>query len=181
MTEINIWTFKDNIREISRPNRFTAKFEGAVDLISYDYDDSFVYLISKASIPKKDISGPIFHYKGTQTTLSGDYKPEAIVVTFWNDAEWRGRTFIENWMDGIKNIKDESAGFRTASVSEYRNSGVNLIITQYGGSKDEILAKYSMSNVVPYSISNIELSHIEVDTFEEFTVDFNFTSFKRIQ
>lgn len=172
---ITLRDFTSQIKDVARPNRFILTFDNP------DFGD-LMFNVSKASIPKKDITGPVLKYRGTSLILAGDYKHDPLGVTFINDRDWKARKFIENWLEDIVKFETQSGGTifnKRRLVKDYRFQH-SATLTQLGRHKNDKLAVYKFANIVPMDISEIELDMSGENTIEEFTVSFQYSFWERL-
>lgn len=170
---IKLQDFKSNLKNVVRSNRFLALFTGEIstpDILELKF------LISKASLPKQDITGPIVRYRGTSITLDGDLKKEPIILTFINDSEWKARGFVENWLDSI--VSHEETSNERKDTIDYR-FGSQLQLQQLGKDGSDILAIYTFFDVVPLDYTEIELDQSAENTIEEFSASFHYSTWVR--
>jgi len=168
--------FRSNVKDIARPNRWLLAIEGPA-ITQFTLPTNFQFLVSKAQIPKRDTTGPIMKYRGTSLTLSGDYKKDPLVMTLWNDIEWKARDFFENWLDFLHKITEDN--IRTdLTDSRFSNS---IIIRPLGPELTNLddLAKYRFKEIMPVEISEIELDQGTENGLQEFTVSFQYSHWVR--
>lgn len=171
--------FRANVKDIARPNRFLITISGLI-LSKQGVNrlpDNYKFVTQKASIPKLDINGPKISYRGTSMILSGDYKKDPLVLTFWNDITWDNRNFFESWMEyivngGTLNQRKNNADFRI---------GTSIFVDQIGqGSREDIIGAYQFFDVAPLDISEIALDQTTDNALEEFSVTFQYSRWKNI-
>lgn len=165
--------FSSHIRDIARANRFLVEMLGPA-VRQFNLPDNFKFLVSKAQIPKKDITGPIMRHRGTQIILTGDYKKDPLVLTFWNDIDWSARDFFEDWMQLL--LDTSEVNFRLDQSVERHTNDIRITPR---GPVHEVLAFYTFKNVQPMEISEIELDMGGENTLQEFTVSFNYSHFEK--
>lgn len=172
---ITLAEFRAQIEDVARPNRFLVTLGNPWSGVTVP--TNFEYTASKATIPKVDLSGPTIKYRGTSLMLSGDYKKDPLVVTFWNERKWEARKFFEDWMASYFNYNLQDNARRSLSAMRF-NTWIK--IKQLGRSEADVLAEYEMHNVVPLEISEMELDHASENSVEEFTVTFHYSHFERL-
>ena len=164
--------------DIARPNRFITEIilnqrtKEGIGII--EVPKNLIFYNNKASIPKKDVSGPQIKYKGMSLTLAGDYKVEPIILSFWNDAKFEGRIFFEKWLE---QQVDTSINKREFFI--FNRLGNKLKLKQIGNSGD-IIAEYEYEDIIPLEISEIDLDQSASDTLQEYTVTFHFSKWSKI-
>ena len=100
--------YKSIIKSVARTNRFEVNIQGGIpgdcaNAVGLDLTN-FKFYVTKISIPKIDISGPVVKFKGSSLIIQGDYKKEPLNISLWNDEENKARSFFETWMQKITNI-----------------------------------------------------------------------------
>jgi len=102
--------------------------------------------------------------------LTGDREFETWDSTFINDTSFNIRTAIENWMNAMNNLEDNTG---LANVSDYTS---NVLIKQLG--RDNVILKtYTLINCMPTVIAPIDLSMETASAIEEFAVTWRYTHF----
>lgn len=184
---ITLEDFRSNVAAIARTNRFTVEFIGP------SFDDftipvNYKFLVNKATIPRKDISGPIIKYRGNTMMISGDFKKEVLNISFWNDDKFGTRKFFDRWMSTIFDTTGRVATGDGTSLAirqplSQTRMGNNLILTPLGygvkttpeGIEGEKLRRYEFENIVPVELGSIELDMSNPDTVQEFQVVFQYS------
>lgn len=174
--------FRNSFEEVARPNRFKVIFTGGEmdEYRSALTQQNMVFWCTKIQTPKIDISGPVIKYMGRSAMLAGDVKEMTTSLTFINalgaQGQASGRNFFENWMTKIVN---HNIFTEDQTVSKYLQ-GNNITIykygTQFANNEPVENASYFLYNVLPVSLSELDLDVGSSDTLEEYTVEFRYTS-----
>lgn len=169
MPLLQLDAFKANLNDIAKPNRFYVQFTGdPVNLNEADY-----YFVKGAAIPGKSFGEIELNWMGYKYKIAGDPVFNDINITFYNDIPYPGMTSIRekfiNWMNMISN---DASNIRASHLS-YKCS---IVIHQLN-SAGMPAQSYTLVNAHPKDMSDIDLNMDSVDSLEEFTVSFSYSSF----
>lgn len=164
MAILGVNDFKSKLRGGgARPNlfqvilTFPAYVTGDVELASF--------LIKAAQMPASTMGTIPVPYRGRQLQIAGDRVFEPWSVTVINDTDFKIRQSMEQWMNGI-NAHQANTGL--TNPADYQ---VDAAVQQLD--KDaSVLYEYRFRGIFPTAISSIDLSYENVDTIEEFGVEF---------
>jgi len=107
-------------------------------------------------------------YFGRKIKLAGDRTFQDWTITVMNDEDFLVRDSIESWHTQINSIQNN---LLSTSFDGNLYKSATGTITQYG--KDgSILKSYSMVNMFPVDVSQVDLSWNATDQFESFQVTF---------
>ena len=121
------------------------------------------FMIKGAQIPGDTIGLITVNYRGRQVKLAGNRTFEDMTFTIINDENFKIRTAMEKWMNGI----NSHVGNTGSSVpTDYMT---DMIIQQLN-QNDEVIKTYYLRGAFPVSITPIDLSFDTVDAIEEFSV-----------
>lgn len=177
MTELQ--SYITALGDVAKTNRFTLELAGPnlpTGFITNIADLKF--FVTKATIPKMDITGPDVKFRGTSIKLAGDYKKEPLEIGLINDTAWNVRGFFEDWLKQIKNtvtnITDSNDNQRfgiSAIVKSLDNAVETSAMTAY--------ATYTFNNIMPMDISQIDLDMGQANAIQTFTVSFHYDTWER--
>lgn len=147
----------------ARPNLFQvilgfpAYVDGDTELASF--------MCKAAALPASTMNPiPVF-FRGRQLQIAGDRTFEPWTITVINDTNFNIRRSMEQWMNGI-NAHEANVGV-TNPLDYQRDLRVQQL------DKDgSVLYEYIFRGTFPTNISTIDLSYENIDTIEEFTVEF---------
>lgn len=172
MPQADLESFKANLLDLARPNRFMIAIEEEDNNFGFSDDDW--YFCKACSIPGKTMGEIELNWQGHKYKLAGDPTFNDVTVTFWNNIEEDGeetvRDKFENW---FHNISDDPANIREVH-NKYKCS---VFIKQLDG-QNNVIKTYKLVNAHPKDLGEIELSMESVDTVEEFTVVFSYSYFE---
>jgi hypothetical protein len=169
--------FRSNVKSVARTNRFLVEFSGpTIDKIELPTRTKF--LANKATVPKKDVNGPVIKFKGNSMMLTGDFKKEPLTIGFLNDETWKTRRFFEVWMHLLFNSTDrETEPVRTPMSQTRFGNSIKVIPlgSEVVSGEGKKLRDYEFFNVVPVELSSIELDMGTADQLQEYTVQFQYS------
>ena len=169
-------TYKDNIRELARPNRFaiTLLFPTAVNTpVDFSKNNPLCsFLLQSASIPDRSFNEIEMKYYGMSYKFPGGEIVQDLTLSFYNDANFEMRDMFEQWANLVNNRKTSVK----ASLNELFSNGT-LQVHQLSGNNSKV-ATYEFVNPYPKTVDQIELSMENYDTVETFQVVFGYSYFR---
>ena len=127
--------------------------------------DKIPFLVKAAALPASNISPVEVPFRGRVLKVAGERTFDTWTVTVLNDTDFRIRTSMEQWMNGISRLTNGSG---EVNPSDYTaDANVDQL-----GRNGEIHRRYNFVVLFPTNISEIPLSFDTTDTIEEFTVEF---------
>ena len=149
-----------------RANRFKVFIPRAGNKIEF--------LCKAANIPAGTLGEVIVPFRGHNLKLAGERTFEDWQITVINDVEFSVRSGLEAWQEEIQAL-DSGEG---STTTDYL---ISRAFVEQLNKDDSVLARYEFFNMFPKNIGAIELSYDTVDALEEFTVDFTFSHWERVQ
>jgi len=171
---------RPNLFEVSIPKLPTAAVEAGAEWEA-ETSKAFRFLCKTAALPASNISPIDIPFRGRILKVAGDRTFDPWTITIINDENFKIRTALELWMNGISKL-DNNTGATTPN--EYMT---NASVYQLGrGEKAESSKNYESSGnapldplriytffgIFPTNIGAIDLSYDSSDTIEEYTVEF---------
>lgn len=126
---------------------------------------SLPFLVKAANLPASNITPVEVPFRGRVLKVAGERTFDTWTVTVLNDTDFKIRTIMEQWMNGISRLTNGSGETNPADYD------ADLYVSQLDRNGDE-LRKYKFVGCFPTNISEIALSYDTTDTIEEFTVEF---------
>jgi len=123
------------------------------------------FLVKAANLPASNITPVEVPFRGRILKVAGERTFDTWTVTVLNDTDFKIRTIMEQWMNGISRLTNGSGETNPADYD------ADLYVSQLDRNGDE-LRKYKFVGCFPTNISEIALSYDTTDTIEEFTVEF---------
>ena len=123
------------------------------------------FMVKAANLPASNITPVEVPFRGRILKVAGERTFDTWTVTVLNDTDFKIRTAMEQWMNGISRLSNGSGETNPASYT------ANADVTQLGRNGGT-LRQYNFKGLFPTNISEIALSMDTTDTIEEFTVEF---------
>ena len=192
----NISQFKSKLRGGgARPNLFEVAIPNFPDYVgaAYNNDDksNLRFMCKAAALPASNIAPIDVPFRGRILKVAGDRTFDPWTITVINDEDFRLRTALEAWGNGISKL-DNATG-ATAPTSYMQDAYVyqlgrgstiaseNPVNNVSGAGPTDsanVLRAYKFIDIFPTNISEIALSYDTGDTIEEFTVEFQVQYFE---
>jgi len=174
----NVSTFLGRIGQGVKPNMFLVdvKFPDTLDKTS---EQELINVMCKsAALPGSNLGVIEVPFRGRTVKIAGDRTFDTWTATFFNDKDFKLRSFFEQWANSINTHDDNTAPLFTPNKS----SGYmgELIVKQLekdtsdGGS---VLREYTLVHCFPTNVSPIDLAYDSNDQIEEFTVEWQYSYF----
>jgi hypothetical protein len=128
------------------------------------------FMIKAASLPGQTITEIPVNFRGRQLFLAGDRVFETWTTTVINDTNFAVRRSMENWMNGINNLVQNTG---EDNVSNYTS---DMRIEQLDRN-NQILYTYRLKTCWPTVIAPIDLNYDTVSEIETFDVTWRYTEF----
>ena len=174
----NVSSFLQNIGQGVKPNMFLVdvKFPDVLDKGS---EQELINVMCKsAALPGSNLGVIEVPFRGRTVKIAGDRTFDTWTATFFNDKDFKLRSFFEQWANSINTHDDNTAPLFTPNKSDgYMGE---LIVKQLekdttdGGS---ILRQYTLVHCFPTNVSPIDLAYDSNDQIEEFTVEWQYSYF----
>ena len=135
------------------------------DLTTDQVASKLPFLVKAAALPASNITPVEVPFRGRVLKVAGERTFDSWTVTVLNDADFRVRTVLEEWMNGISRLTNGSG---EVDPSDYTADASVDQLSRNG----DVLRRYNMVGMFPTNVSEIPLSMDTTDTIEEFTVEF---------
>lgn len=167
---IALGDFKENLRDICRPNRFQVNLSGNIPDSLFDPTDFF--FVKACSIPGKTLGEIELGWGGYKYKIAGDPTFNDVTVTFLNEISRNGNSTHDKFLEWMNLISTDTSNTRMIH-SEYK-CNVNIFQLDFNG---DVVGTYVLEHAHPKDISEIALSMDSNDTVEEFNVVFSYSYF----
>ena len=131
------------------------------------------FMVKGANLPASNVAQIEVPFRGRVLKIAGDRTFDSWTVTVINDTDFAIRSAMENWMNGINNVADNTG---LVTPSDYQTSAFVHQLDRDGS----VLRSYRFHGVFPTQVAPIELSY-DAQGIQEFTVEFQvqyWTAFK---
>lgn len=170
--------FRANLKP-ARPNLFIAYLDGAPDFgVDSDIKNTFSFRVEQAEFPGKTIATQDVVGAGTPIRLASEITYADITLTIICSDDFKERKYFENWMDEILGTPNTSSNRRPGryGLLRYYNDyakGKEMRIVQLNAKGDQIFT-YKLHDIYPIAMSTMTASWEESNTYQRFTVTFNY-------
>ena len=157
----------------ARPNLFEVELVFPQGLAEQAAEERGRFLVKAANLPASNINVIDVPFRGRNLKIAGDRTFDSWTVTVINDTDFAIRSSMENWMNGINNVADNTG---LVTPSDYQASAFVHQLDRDGS----VLRSYRFHGVFPTQVAPIELSY-DAQGIQEFTVEFQvqyWTAFK---
>ena len=167
---MNIREFKTQLADGgARPNQFKVT-------IPFPYggaEGSQQLLISGAAMPASTVNPVITQYRGREVKFAGERIFDPWTITVINDSDMALRGSFEKWMNEINDLGDNSGDLAWANY-------VCDITVEHLDRNDDTLPNGNiiLEEAFPINMSEIALQYAQNDIIEEFTVTFQYQSYR---
>tara|TARA_X000000368_G_scaffold107833_1_gene83796 strand:- start:352 stop:972 length:621 start_codon:yes stop_codon:yes gene_type:complete len=177
-TKLN--NFLSKIGEGVKPNMFVVDISWPQDLDNRPEGDNreLVNLLCKSTaLPASNIGVIEVPFRGRTVKIAGDRTFDTWSATFFNDKDFKIRTYFEKWLEQINTHESNNAPLFVPTNS---NAGYMASVKVKQMRKDDresgsILRQYDLLHAFPTSVSQIDLAYDSNDQIEEFSVEFQYS------
>lgn len=140
-------------------------FQVRIDTKNSGANQIVPFMVQSAQIPSSNLGTIRVPYFGRILKLAGDRTFDPWSVSIINDEDFKIRDAMESWSNSINRYQ-----LNVRQLREYKSDAT---VIQYG--KDgSVLREYKFVGIYPATISQIELSWGDVDTYQSFQVQFEY-------
>ena len=126
--------------------------------------DKARFLVKAANLPASNISDITVPFRGRILHVAGDRTFDSWTITVINDTDFAIRSAMENWMDAINRVSDNTGSTDPAS---YQADATVFQLDRSG----ETLRSYRFYDIFPTQVAPINLSY-DTEGIQEFTAEF---------
>jgi hypothetical protein len=178
MASSNVSQFLSTIGQGVKPNMFLINIQFPSQ-INGGKDQNLTNILCKsAALPGSNLGVIEVPFRGRTVKIAGDRTFDTWTTTFFNDKDFKLRTYFEEWANSINTHEGNTAPlFRPNNSEGYM---AELQVDQL--EKDEspegaILRRYILKHCFPTNVSQIDLAYDSNDQIEEFTVEWQYSYF----
>ena len=177
-TKLN--NFLSKIGEGVKPNMFVVDISWPTDLDNKPEGDNreLVNLLCKSTaLPASNIGVIEVPFRGRTVKIAGDRTFDTWSATFFNDKDFKIRTYFEKWLEQINTHESNNAPLfvPTNSTAGYMASVKVKQMRKDDRESGSILRQYDLLHAFPTSVSQIDLAYDSNDQIEEFSVEFQYS------
>lgn len=165
MADIKLDSFKNQLKDTCRPNRFWVTIVG--NSTTAWEEQPFSFMVKSFVLPDKTIGEITLNYQGMQSKMAGDITFSDVTMTVHVDDAMKIKQYFEDLMEEIIFVGTEGENTRTLA-NEYK---AEIIVEQLGRTGNPV-ATYHLLGAWPKNMNSIELSHDSTDTPMDMQIDF---------
>ena len=177
-TKLN--NFLSKIGEGVKPNMFVVDISWPTDLDNKPEGDNreLVNLLCKSTaLPASNIGVIEVPFRGRTVKIAGDRTFDTWSATFFNDKDFKIRSYFEKWLEQINTHESNNAPLfvPTNSTAGYMATVKVKQMRKDDRESGSILRQYDLLHAFPTSVSQIDLAYDSNDQIEEFSVEFQYS------
>ena len=178
MASSNVSQFLSTIGQGVKPNMFLINIQFPAE-ISGGKDINLTNLLCKsAALPGSNLGVIEVPFRGRTVKIAGDRTFDTWTATFFNDKDFKLRTYFEEWANSINTHEGNTAPLFIPNNSDGYMAELQVDQLEKDASEEgTILRRYSLKHCFPTNVSQIDLAYDSNDQIEEFTVEWQYSYF----
>jgi hypothetical protein len=179
MASSNVSQFLQTMGQGVRPNMFLIdiNFPQAIALQSEDQQLTNI-LCKSAALPGSNLGVIEIPFRGRTVKIAGDRTFDTWTTTFFNDKDFKLRSFFEQWANSINTHEGNTAPLFTPNNSDGYMADLGVKQLEKDASEEgAILRQYTLKYCFPTNVSPIDLAYDSNDQIEEFSVEWQYSYF----
>ena len=179
MASSNVSQFLQTIGQGVKPNMFLIDVQFPATLAKQTEDQNLTNLLCKsAALPGSNLGVIEVPFRGRTVKIAGDRTFDTWTATFFNDKDFKLRSFFEQWANSINTHEGNTAPLFVPnnSAGYMADLGVKQL-EKDASAEGAILRTYSLKYCFPTNVSQIDVAYDSNDQIEEFTVEFQYSYF----
>ena len=177
MASSNVSTFLQRIGQGVKPNMFLVDVQFPSTL-SHTEDQELINVLCKsAALPGSNLGVIEVPFRGRTVKIAGDRTFDTWTATFFNDKDFKLRSFFEQWANSINTHDDNTAPLFRPSNDGYMASLFVKQLEKDASAEGAVLRTYQLHHCFPTNVSPIDLAYDSNDQIEEFTVEWQYSFF----
>ena len=179
MASSNVSQFLQTIGQGVKPNMFLINiaFPEAIKLESEDQKLTNI-LCKSAALPGSNLGVIEVPFRGRTVKIAGDRTFDTWTTTFFNDKDFKLRSFFEQWANSINTHEGNTAPLFTPNNSDGYMADLGVKQLEKDASEEgAFLREYTLKYCFPTNVSPIDLAYDSNDQIEEFSVEWQYSYF----
>ena len=178
MASSNVSQFLSTIGQGVKPNMFLINIQFPAQL-NAGKDLNLTNLLCKsAALPGSNLGVIEVPFRGRTVKIAGDRTFDTWTATFFNDKDFKLRTYFEEWANSINTHEGNTAPLFVPNNSEGYMADLQVDQLEKDASEEgAILRRYTLRHCFPTNVSQIDLAYDSNDQIEEFTVEWQYSYF----
>jgi hypothetical protein len=146
--------------------------------LQHTEDQELINVLCKsAALPGSNLGVIEVPFRGRTVKIAGDRTFDTWTATFFNDKDFKLRSFFEQWANSINTHDDNTAPLFRPSNDGYMASLFVKQLEKDASAEGAILRTYQLHHCFPTNVSPIDLAYDSNDQIEEFTVEWQYSFF----
>ena len=178
MASSNVSTFLQRIGQGVKPNMFMVDVQFPNSLNKTGDDQQLINVLCKsAALPGSSLGVIEVPFRGRTVKIAGDRTFDTWTATFFNDKDFKLRSFFEEWANQLNTHEGNTAPLFTPSRDGYMADLFVKQLEKDSGAEGSVLRTYKLHHCFPTNVSPIDLAYDSNDQIEEFTVEWQYSFF----
>ena len=178
MASSNVSTFLGRIGQGVKPNMFMVDVQFPNSLNKTGEDQQLINVLCKsAALPGSNLGVIEVPFRGRTVKIAGDRTFDTWTATFFNDKDFKLRSFFEEWANQLNTHEGNTAPLFTPSRDGYMADLFVKQLEKDSEAEGSVLRTYKLHHCFPTNVSPIDLAYDSNDQIEEFTVEWQYSFF----
>ena len=179
MASSNVSQFLQKIGQGVKPNMFLIHINFPQSIALQTEDQQLTNILCKsAALPGSNLGVIEVPFRGRTVKIAGDRTFDTWTATFFNDKDFKLRSFFEQWANSINTHEGNTSPLFTPNNSDGYMADLGVKQLEKDSSEEgSILRAYSLKYCFPTNVSQIDLAYDSNDQIEEFTVEWQYSYF----
>ena len=180
MASSNVSSFIQRVGQGVKPNMFMVdvNFPGSLGKSADDLETTNI-MCKSAALPGSNLGVIEVPFRGRTVKIAGDRTFDTWTVTFFNDKDFKLRSFFEEWANKINTHEANTSELFTPNNSTGYTADLKVKqLEKDDTTTGSILRTYTLFYCFPTNVSQIDLAYDSNDQIEEFTVEWQYSYFK---
>ena len=177
----NVSSFLQTIGQGVKPNMFLVDVKFPDSLSKQGEDLNLTNILCKsAALPGSNLGVIEVPFRGRTVKIAGDRTFDTWSATFFNDKDFKLRSFFEYWANQINTHEGNTAPLFIPNSTGTEGYMAELYVTQLekdNTASGSALRTYKLHHCFPTNVSQIDLAYDSNDQIEEFTVEWQYSYF----
>ena len=179
MASSNVSQFLQTIGQGVKPNMFLIDVQFPQEISLQTEDQNLTNILCKsAALPGSNLGVIEVPFRGRTVKIAGDRTFDTWTTTFFNDKDFKLRSFFEQWANSINTHEANTAPLFAPNNSNGYMADLGVKQLEKDASEEgAILRAYTLKYCFPTNVSSIDLAYDSNDQIEEFTVEWQYSYF----
>jgi hypothetical protein len=179
MASSNVSQFLQTIGQGVKPNMFLIDVQFPQQISKQTAEQNLTNLLCKsAALPGSNLGVIEVPFRGRTVKIAGDRTFDTWTTTFFNDKDFKLRSFFEQWANSINTHEGNTAPLFVPNNSNGYMADLGVQQLEKDASAEgAILRKYTLKYCFPTNVSQIDVAYDSNDQIEEFTVEWQYSYF----